>query len=152
MLMRDTVHRKILLLILTAMSFSTVKATHIVGGVMNYKYLGNDLYEISLYVYRDCINGIPPLDDPAIIRIWDGVSESYSYRDKPFDDTLPPLPPDACARITTPVCVNWTRYKDTLVLPPNDLGYTIYYQRCCRNNTIQNLTYDSRGGGAMDWG
>ena len=132
--------------------FYTVKATHIVGGVMNYKYLGNDKYEISLYVYRDCIHGIPPLDDPAIIRIWDGVSETYSFPNKPFDDTLPPLPPDACAHITTPVCVNWTCYKDTLILPSNDLGYTIYYQRCCRNNTIQNLTYNSRGNGAMDWG
>lgn len=131
---------------------ATVKATHIVGGVMNYKYLGNNKYEIALYVYRDCINGVPALDNPAILRIWDGVSESYRLIYKPFDDTIPQLIPDACARITTPVCVNWTCYKDTLVLPPNDFGYTIYYQRCCRNNTIQNITYNSRGGGAMDWG
>lgn len=150
--MLKSFYKKLLFLTIVTAGSLTAYATHIVGGVMNYKYLGNDQYEISLYVYRDCINGIPPLDDPAIIRIWDGVAESYSYRDKPFDDTLPPLPPDACARITTPVCVNWTRYRDTLVLPPNDLGYTIYYQRCCRNNTIQNLTYNSRGGGAMDWG
>ena len=127
-------------------------ATHIVGGVMNYQYLGNDRYEISLYVYRDCINGVPPLDDPAIIRIWDGVAESYSFRNIPFDSILDPGVPDACAQIETPVCVNWTRYRDTLILPPNDFGYTIYYQRCCRNNTIQNLTYNSRGNAAMDWG
>ncbi|MBK9328371.1 MAG: gliding motility-associated C-terminal domain-containing protein [Sphingobacteriales bacterium] len=131
---------------------SSLFATHIVGGVMNYRYVGNDRYEISLYVYRDCIYGIPPLDDPAYIRVWDGVSESVYGFSKPFDDTLPPLQPDPCSRIETPVCVNWTRYLDTLVLPPNDLGYTIYYQRCCRNNTILNLTYDSRGYGAMDWG
>lgn len=143
---------KYVLFLFIAISALTVSATHIVGGVMNYTYLGNDKFEISLYVYRDCIHGIPPLDDPAIIRIWDGVSEQYSFVNVPFDDTLPPLPPDACAKITTPVCVNWTRYRDTLVLPPNDLGYTIYYQRCCRNNTIQNLTYNSRGNGAMDWG
>ncbi len=128
-------------------------ATHIVGGVMNYKYLGNDRYEISLFVYRDCVNGVPPLDDPARIRIWDGVSETVFGFSKPFDDTLPLIQPDPCARIDSgAVCVNWTNYKDTLILPPNDLGYIIYYQRCCRNNTIQNLTYDSRGGGAMDWG
>jgi gliding motility-associated-like protein len=127
-------------------------ATHIVGGVMNYRYLGNDRYEISLFVYRDCVNGIPPLDNPARIRVWDGVSETSFGFSKPFDDTLPLIEPDPCSRIDVPVCVNWTKYLDTLILPPNDLGYTIYYQRCCRNNTIQNLTYDSRGGGAMDWG
>lgn len=143
---------KLLLLLLLMIGYSVSRATHIVGGVMNYRYLGNDKYEISLSVYRDCINGIPPLDDPAIIRIWDGVSETYSFPRKPFDSILDPGLPDACARIETPVCVNWTKYKDTLVLPPNDLGYTIYYQRCCRNNTILNLTYDSRGYGAMDWG
>ena len=143
---------KFILLLFLVLDFSTSKATHIVGGVMNYRYLGNDKYEISVSVYRDCINGRPPLDDPAIIRVWDGVSESYSFPRKPFDDTLPPLPPDACARITTPVCVNWTKYIDTLILPPSDLGYIIYYQRCCRNYTIQNLTYDSRGFGSMDWG
>lgn len=137
---------------LLAANFQELKATHIVGGVMNYRYLGNDRYEISLYVYRDCIYGIPPLDNPAIMRVWDGVSESYSFPEKPFDTILDPGLPDACARIETPVCVNWTRYLDTLILPPSDLGYTIYYQRCCRNNTILNLTFDSRGNGAMDWG
>ena len=64
---------------------------------MNYRYLGNDKFEISLYVYRDCIHGIPPLDNPASIRIWDGVSEYYSYVNVPFDDTLPPMTPDPCA-------------------------------------------------------
>lgn len=137
---------------LSMLFLTSSKATHIVGGVMNYKYLGNDRYEITLYVYRDCIYGIPPLDNPAILRIWDGVSESYRFPNIPFDSILDPGLPDDCARIETPVCVNWTRYLDTLVLPPNDFGYTIYYQRCCRNNTIQNLTYDSRGNGAMDWG
>jgi gliding motility-associated-like protein len=143
---------KLFILIFVLFIGTYAKATHIVGGVMNYRYLGNDQYEISLYVYRDCVNGIPPLDDPAIIRIWDGVTETYKETALPFDSILDPGQPDACARIEADVCVNWTRYKDTLILPPNDLGYIIYYQRCCRNNTIQNLTYDSRGNGAMDWG
>ncbi|MFN8284572.1 MAG: gliding motility-associated C-terminal domain-containing protein [Chitinophagales bacterium] len=144
---------KLCLLLLFIGNYFFSGATHIVGGVMNYRYLGNDRYEISLFVYRDCVYGIPPLDDPARIRVWDGVSETVYGFSKPFDDTLPIVQPDPCARIDSgAICVNWTRYLDTLILPPNDLGYTIYYQRCCRNNTIQNLTYNSRGAGAMDWG
>lgn len=151
-MVRKSFYKLLMITLLFIVAGSPLYATHIVGGVMNYRYVGNDRYEISLYVYRDCINGVPPLDDPAYIRVWDGVSETVYGFSKPFDDTLPPLQPDPCSRIETPVCVNWTRYLDTLVLPPNDLGYTIYYQRCCRNNTILNLTYDSRGYGAMDWG
>ncbi len=151
--MSKSFYIKLFFLFLLATDFSTANATHIVGGVMNYRYIGNDRYEISLFVYRDCINGVPPLDDPARIRIWDGVAETLVGFSKPFDDTLPLIQPDPCARIDSgAICVNWTKYLDTLILPPNDLGYTIYYQRCCRNNTIQNLTYDSRGYGAMDWG
>lgn len=153
--MRKGNFTKLIVFFILTLSCFYLKATHIVGGVMNYRYLGNDRYEISLFVYRDCINGIPPLDDPAIIKIWDGVTEEINDTlfVKPFDDTLPIVQPDPCARIDSgAICVNWTRYLDTIILPPNDFGYTIYYQRCCRNNTIQNLTYDSRGFGAMDWG
>jgi hypothetical protein len=30
------------------------KATHIVGGEMSYKYLGDNKYEVTLVMYRDC--------------------------------------------------------------------------------------------------
>ena len=44
-------------------------ATHIVGGEMNYSCLGNNQYEISLTIFRDCYNGNPAawFDDPAAI-------------------------------------------------------------------------------------
>ncbi len=46
-------------------------ATHIVGGDMTYKCLGNDRYEVTLMVYRDCFNGNPEADydDPVSIAI-----------------------------------------------------------------------------------
>ncbi|MBK7693908.1 MAG: hypothetical protein IPI30_06205 [Saprospiraceae bacterium] len=34
-----------------------LEATHIVGGDMTYRCLGNNQYEISLTVRRDCLNG-----------------------------------------------------------------------------------------------
>ena len=36
-----------------------VQATHIVGGELRYTCLGDDLYEVSLTVFRDCYNGSP---------------------------------------------------------------------------------------------
>jgi len=50
-----------LLFIITfiALLVPTAKATHIVGGELNYLYLGNNDYQITLTVYRDCVNGNP---------------------------------------------------------------------------------------------
>ncbi|HNM25414.1 MAG TPA: hypothetical protein PKL15_08295, partial [Saprospiraceae bacterium] len=47
-----------------------LQATHIVGGEITYNCLGNDQYEITLSVYRDCYNGQPYFDQPAIIGIY----------------------------------------------------------------------------------
>ena len=57
----------VLLIFLRISSF----ASHIVGGEMNYKYLGNGNYKITLTVYRDCINGRAPFDNPASIGFFD---------------------------------------------------------------------------------
>ena len=44
-------------------------ATHIVGGEIYYDNLGGNNYKIHMKVYRDCYNGIPPLDSPAFVTI-----------------------------------------------------------------------------------
>ena len=49
----------------------TSTATHIAGGEMNYRFLGGTTYEVTLTVYRDCYNGVPPFDNPASIGIFD---------------------------------------------------------------------------------
>ncbi|MFZ7118025.1 MAG: hypothetical protein ACO1G1_06150, partial [Bacteroidota bacterium] len=49
----------------------SAKATHIVGGEIFYSYLGNGNYQVTMYIYRDCANGVPPFDDPAAIGIYD---------------------------------------------------------------------------------
>jgi len=48
-------------------------ATHIVGGDMTYRCIGNDNYEITLTVRRDCFNADPEalFDAPATLGIFD---------------------------------------------------------------------------------
>ncbi len=132
----------------------TAFSTHIVGGVMNYKYLGGNNFRIDLYVYRDDIRAQPGavLDNPAIIRVWDGVRETTQNFALPFDSFVPIGQIDPCATIAINERIDWTHYSGIINLPPNTSGYTVYYQRCCRNNSISNLTFNSRGNGAMDWG
>lgn len=118
-------------------------ATHIVGGEITYKCLGNDLYRVRLTVYRDCYNGEPWFDDPAYIGIYDkdwvlvdslpiGVIDSDN-------DTLPVTLSNPCLIAPPNVCVHRMIYDGVVKLRIKDGGYTVVYQRCCRNTLIRNI-------------
>jgi gliding motility-associated-like protein len=122
-------------------------ATHIVGGDLTYKCLGNDRYEVTLMVYRDCLNGNPEadFDDPASIAIYDVKNNLQVHLGQlgqiliPFnaDDTLSQQ--SDCIIDGNGVCVQRTVYKMIATLPFIKGGYVLAYQRCCRNGTISNI-------------
>ena len=116
-------------------------ATHIVGGELNYRCLGNDNYEISLTVFRDCYNGVPLFDNPASVGVFDSSNSLITNLQINFtsDDTLQTILTDSCLTIPTDICVHRTTYIDTVSLPFIAGGYQLAYQRCCRNVTIVNL-------------
>lgn len=139
-LLKSVKHLSVLLLFLFLSNHG--KATHIVGGELNYRYLGNNIYQISLTVYRDCYNGVPPFDNPASVGIFSAVNNAF-IREKQFTfidlDTVPPTVNSPCFIPPTDVCYERTVYTDTLILPPSPGGYLLSYQRCCRNITIANI-------------
>jgi gliding motility-associated-like protein len=132
--------RFLLLLFLTLLSFKNF-ATHIVGGEIYYDYQGADNYKITLKVYRDCYNGIPPLDDPAAVFIFDASGNLMDSMQliSPIVTQLPPVINNPCFTPPTDVCVEEGIYTGYIYLPPITGGYYLSYQRCCRNNTILNL-------------
>lgn len=136
----------ILILIFLGIS-DHLRATHIIGGDISYRCLGNNQYEITMTVRRDCINGQPPFDDPAYLGVFDskGIRQinvanngrlDMLYR---ADDTLNEVAFKNCGIVGGDVCVHTTTYKDTLELPFLAGGYILAYQRCCRNRTILNI-------------
>lgn len=144
--MRKIVFTLQILFLFTAIPLS-LQATHIVGGEMTYKCLGNDEYEIKLTIFRDCFYGVPPFDNPASIGIFSnetglavpGVPHLLVELDLMLDDTLDPTLSGDCLVIPPDVCVHTTTYTTTVTLPFLAGGYHLVYQRCCRNNTIANL-------------
>ena len=128
-------------------------ATHIVGGEIYYDNLGGNNYKIHMKVYRDCIGGIPPLDNPAFVTIYDASSVVVTTINMALLSNLnvPPSNNSPCAPSSAGVaCVEEGIYETTINLPPKVGGYYIVYQRCCRNNTILNLV--SPGGvGTTYW-
>ena len=119
-----------------------VDATHIVGGEIYYEKLGGNNYKIHLKVYRDCLNGIPPFDNPAVISIFDVNGNLVTSLSVPLTSsiTVPPTNNSPCAPVTAGnACVEEAIYETIVNLPPLVGGYTLAYQRCCRNGTILNL-------------
>lgn len=120
----------------------TAEATHIVGGEMGYKCLGNNTYEVTLRVFRDCYYGSQqaPFDDPASIGIFDHTGKLIKsvFVSRIGDDTLTNTI-DPCIINSKNVCVHTTTYRTIVTLEPNDQGYRFVYQRCCRNETVRNV-------------
>lgn len=133
--------KAIFIFIFSLLSIDYANATHIIGGELTYTCLGNNKYEISLTVYRDCYNGRPPFDNPAYIGVY-GSDKKLILIDSIVRGTVFQLDPklsDTCLVVPPEVCVETTIYKDTIDLPPRIGGYTLAYQRCCRNVTIKNI-------------
>lgn len=138
------------LLLLFVLPFG-LYATHIVGGEMNYRSLGNNNYEITLKVYRDCINGQVGFDDPASVGIFDRDGNLVKELLLPFVGSQPVTNPlNACFTSSSPVCVETSSYVTTVTLSPKVGGYRFVYQRCCRNKTINNIVDPVNTGATYD--
>lgn len=147
--------RKILTIAILLLAGLRLSASHIVGGDLYYQYLGNDLYRITMKLYVDCINGRPEAiesDKKANFGIFDGSDNSYISgveveRTGPVHLTGVPY---KCIVNTGSVCVDQYTYVFELDLPKQKGGYIIAFQRCCRNNTIKNIT-NPGGTGSTYW-
>ncbi len=135
----------------------TVSASHVVGGEITYKHLGNYNYEVKLYLFIDCLNGQPgAIADDATARIaaFDGSSGALiSSLSREINRTGPTRVQKLnykCVRNTPNQCVDMYVYTYNINLPQRTGGYFLSFQRCCRNQIISNI-YDPGFTGANYW-
>ncbi len=142
-MIKNIFYKSLYIILFTFFGSSTVFASHIVGGEIYYKCLGNNQYEVTMEIYRDCFFGNPNayFDDPAVLGLFDTDNELVQHINiKPMgDDTLPPRVSNECLFVPGDICVHTTRYRDTITIPDIQGGFTLSYQRCCRNETISNI-------------
>jgi gliding motility-associated-like protein len=120
--------------------WQTGLAKHIVGGELYYDYLGGTNYKITLKLYRDCSPGNTPYDSTAWIFIFNASNVLVDSVPLPFPGaTQLPASVNSCSAAPTAVCVEEAVYTANKTLPSIPGGYTLVYQRCCRNNTILNI-------------
>ncbi len=125
---------------------SVLEAKHIVGGEITYTVVSStpssNRYRFTMKIWRDCYtNGGAQLDAIAPIAIYRNNSstpvESFSV---PLTNRTARLdPPTIPCLIPPDVCVEEGVYIWEKDLPIINDTYTILYQRCCRNETINNI-------------
>jgi len=145
--------KKYLLSILFTLSCGfTALAGHIAGGELTYTYLGGNNYQVTLKLYRNC--GACPsgrcaqYDTVAYVYVFDSLGNQYSVLSLPFPASGSTIVPSS---VTNPcmdttslnVCIEQAIYTTTVSLPPIAGGYSLVYQRCCRNLTIASLVSNS---------
>lgn len=117
---------------------------HLIGAELTYECTGGSNYTIELAVYRDCYcDNCADLDDPAYITIFNNAN--LPVENLSIDlitsqiENLDPNTDNICVSSIPDVCVERYIYSASANLPDIPGGYNIVWQRCCRNNTINNI-------------
>ncbi len=128
-------------------------ASHIVGGESTYKFLGTqdvygaiyNVYLVNLTIYEDCYNGQPSAiaeDNPAFLACYDSTGAIVDI-DTGVNYVSNVLVPtnfnNLCVSNPPTVCLLKKTFQKKYYLRPSTYGYTIAYQRCCRNAAIINI-------------
>jgi len=123
------------------------QAAHLVGGEISYQCVGTNsngnIYQIRLTIYRDCNSSGAPFDQQAPITVYGGASQTTAVTTVNVNRgaiiNIPAVISNPCLQTPPNVCTEKATYITNVTLAPSTHGYTIVYQRCCRNQTINNV-------------
>jgi gliding motility-associated-like protein len=128
---------------------NNLKATHIVGGDISYTVNTiTQAYEFTVNIYRDCLpqaqgGGSPQAlieDEFGYFTIYNGLNfyiVDSIYASNKF--LVPVNFSNSCINNPPNTCISQLQFKFTKILPLSTKSYTLLYQRCCRNNSVNNL-------------
>jgi gliding motility-associated-like protein len=135
--------KRFTLLCLALLCSFIANATHIVGGSLTYDHLGGATYRITLKMYRDCRPTSVAFPGQVDIEVRDQNGNLFSP-DKKITilfTTATQVNPyvDTCA-VNPGICLEEASYTKVVNnLPPQPGGYQLYYNYCCRNNSLTNV-------------
>jgi gliding motility-associated-like protein len=135
-------------LLILSLGMFPLSAKHIIGGEVTYVCNGNGTYTFTMDIYRDCGSDGAPFDEPAIVTVYRGSSNFVL-----IDNLEVPLLSSGVIPATLgpcmepiPVCVERGTYQFIVSASGSNQDFHIVYQRCCRNNTINNIVLPEESG------
>ncbi|HCS19712.1 MAG TPA: hypothetical protein DIW47_03970 [Bacteroidetes bacterium] len=136
--------KKVIYLFFALILFSgQARATHIVGGDLTYDYLGGNNYRIYLYLYVDCFFGDQGAIDTDVNSQIGVFNSSGTLLQSLSISKQGPTRIEAknysCVVPPSDQCVDLFVYTASATLMDIPGGYTLVFQRCCRNGSIINI-------------
>ena len=142
--------RTLILLILSTFSCLSLYGKHIVGGEIFYECLGpgnvqdTRNYRLVMKIYRDCAADGANFDNPARMGVYSHINGVYAFVRMVTVNHQQVIDVEAiedeCLILPDNVCVEETSYIINLNNTPIIAGsYIVSWQRCCRNNSINNI-------------
>lgn len=133
--------KSLIFTILTTILLIEARASHIVGGDMYYDCVGENTYQITVRIYRDCLSDGADFDPVLPITVFNGMNVQIDYFTIPVppSDLLDVVAENPCITLPSDVCIEEAIYQRTVTLPFSPTGYTLAYQRCCRGPAVLNL-------------
>jgi len=128
------------LFLFTSISIA-VSGEHIIGGEMFYVCNDDGTYTFTMKIFRDCNSSGAQFDNPANFSIYDD-NNALVTNTTAFLASINNIDPNLdspCINFPPNICVEEGVYSFTVPLETAISGYQVVYQRCCRNQTIQNL-------------
>ncbi|NDK55469.1 gliding motility-associated C-terminal domain-containing protein [Pontibacter fetidus] len=122
----------------------TANATHIVGGEFELQYLFGNNYRLSLNLYFDEINGDPGArDDVIVVNVFEKGSNRWVGQQAMPLRSVTNVPYTNIECTIGELKTSKLVYSEQIYLNPtvfnNPAGYYVTWERCCRNNTINNI-------------
>lgn len=119
---------------------SQVNASHIVGGEILWECLGNNQYQITMNLFRDCF-GITPSTQETIFFTSPCGDVQLTVTNQSITEVSQLCPEEitnsTCNGGTLPGIEQWT-YTGIVTLPPCD-SWTMGWSSCCRNAAVLNI-------------
>lgn len=132
-------------------------ATHIVGGELQMETLRSSLYggthRVYLNLYFDDVNGNRGADDPnvtvSVFRKRDNARMGDVVLPRLTDEIIPYSNP-LCSASAASLRTRLIRYSSEVIFRQDvfndEQGYYLVWERCCRNNIINNIVSPSSAG------
>ncbi len=123
---------------------NVIFAKHIIGGEITYVCNGGGSYDFTMKVFRDCFGGGASFDNPAVVTIYRGNLPPYAFVSTVYASLSSQQEIDfdagPCLIVPPNICVEEAIYNFTVTgLNPGNESFHVSYQRCCRNETIDNI-------------
>lgn len=120
--------------------YSNISASHIMGGDITYTCLGNNQYQVTLTLYRDCF-GITIGTTPQTVNFSSScgnVTASLDWVSTTDVSQVCPTQTTTCNGGTLPGTEQYIFTGVVTLTPCAD--WIMYWSTCCRNDGITNLT------------